>query len=53
MKKKVLAVLMVAALSVGVVAGCGGKEEAPAASAPAASGEAEAPAEEAVETPAE
>jgi len=45
MKKKVLAVLMVAALSVGVVAGCGGKEEAPAASAPAASGEAEAPAE--------
>lgn len=35
MKKKVLAVLMVAALSVGVVAGCGAKEEAPAASAPA------------------
>jgi len=45
MKKKLLAILLSAAMVLSLMA-CGAKEEAPAAEAPAATEEAEAPAEE-------
>ncbi len=52
--KKVLSMLLVGALTVSTLAGCGSKEQAPAAEAPsAAENQAEAPAETPEEAPAE
>lgn len=52
--KKVLSMLLVGALTVSTLAGCGSKEQAPAAEAPsAAENQAEAPAETSEEAPAE
>lgn len=52
MKKKLLSALLCAAMIASLVIGCGSKEE-PAAEVPAATEEAETPAEEEVEAPAE